>query len=264
MPQISSTDVSQFPGRVRLVGAGPGAADLITLRGLNALREADVVFYDELANAQLLEFCPAHCEKIYVGKRAGCHSHSQGEICDQLISSAREGRQVVRLKGGDPMVFGRVGEELLALEEAAIPYEIVPGVTAAAAAGAMAEIPLTQRGLASAVVFATGHVSRSCESVPVNWRALATLNATICMYMGAQRFGVIAAELIEGGMAPHTPVAVVAGATLPNQSIHLGTLADGDALTADPARRPALIVVGDVVRWREFAKLAPAGLEAVG
>ena len=263
MSSSSSTNLSPFPGRVRLVGAGPGAADLITVRGQRARREAEVVLYDDLANAGLLELCPAHCERVYVGKRAGCHSVAQAEICDRLVAYARQGRQVVRLKGGDPMMFGRAGEELQALAEAGIPFEIVPGVTAAAAAGAVGEIPLTQRGLASAVVFATGHACADRGAAPVNWRALAGLNATICIYMGTQRFGAIAAELVAGGLSRHTPVAVVADATLPTQSVRLGTLADAETLVADPERRPALIVVGDVVRWREFCEAAPA-LEAVG
>ncbi len=263
MSQTTFATLSPFPGRVRLVGAGPGAADLITVRGQNALREADVVLYDDLANAELLKLCRPECERIYVGKRAGSHSVAQTEICDRLVTYAREGWQVVRLKGGDPMTFGRAGEELQALAEAGIPFEIVPGITAAAAAGAVAEIPLTQRGLASAVVFATGHACVDRGAAPVNWRALAGLNATICIYMGTQRFGVIAAELVAGGLSRHTPVAVVADATLPTQEVRLGTLAEGDTLTANPERRPALIVVGEVVRWREFCEAVPAW-EAVG
>jgi uroporphyrin-III C-methyltransferase len=263
MSRNTSQNLSPFPGRVRLVGAGPGAADLITVRGQRALREAEVVLYDDLANAELLELCPRHCVRVYVGKRAGCHSVSQEEICARLVAEARAGRQVVRLKGGDPMMFGRTGEELLALAEAGIPCETVPGVTAAAAAGAVGEFPLTQRGLASAVVFATGHACAERGAAPVNWRALAALNATICIYMGTRNFGAIASELVAGGLSRHTPVAVVAGATLPAQSVRLGTLADAEELVTDTERRPALIVVGEVVRWRELAAAAPAW-EAAG
>lgn len=258
MSQTVAITPSSTPAKVWLIGAGPGAADLITVRGQRILKDAEVVLYDDLANAELLALCPAACERIYVGKRAGCHSASQGEICRQLVEKARTGRRVVRLKGGDPMTFGRAGEELQALAEAGIACEIVPGVTAAAAAGAVTELPLTQRGLASAVVFATGHACADRGATPVNWRAMATLGATLCIYMGTKRFGAIAAELMAGGLSADTSVAVVADATLPTQSVKLGTLADGDALTADPARRPALIVVGDVVRWRELSAAAPA------
>lgn len=262
MSQSAVTTPSPALGKVWLVGAGPGAADLITVRGQNILKSAEVVLYDDLANADLLELCPPSCERIYVGKRAGCHSASQREICTQLVNKAREGLRVVRLKGGDPMTFGRAGEELQALAEAGIACEIVPGVTAAAAASAAAELPLTQRGVASAVVFVTGHACADRGATPVNWRALAALETTICIYMGTQRFGAIAAELVAGGLKPETPVAVVAGATLPTQSIKLGTLSDADTLTADPARRPALIIVGDVVRWREICATAPASAAA--
>jgi uroporphyrin-III C-methyltransferase len=264
MSQNAANKLSPFPGRVRLIGAGPGAADLITVRGQIALREADAVFFDDLVNADLLELCQTACERIYVGKRAGCHSAAQAEICEQMVARAREGGQIVRLKGGDPMLFGRAAEELHALAEAGIAVEIIPGVTAAVAAGAVAEIPLTQRGLASAVVFATGHACTGRQATPVNWRAMAALNATICIYMGTQHFAEIADELMAGGLSPHTPVAVIAGATLPTQTVEVGTVADAARLTADPARRPALIVVGEVVRWREIAALAPLGLEAVG
>lgn len=264
MTPSTANNIAFFPGRVRLVGAGPGATDLITVRGQNALREADAVFYDDLANADLLELCRPDCERIYVGKRAGIHSVAQAEICEHLVSRAKEGGQIVRLKGGDPMLFGRAAEELQALAEAGIPVEIVPGVTAAVAAGAAAEIPLTQRGLASAVVFATGHACAGKSATRVDWRALAGLNATLCVYMGTQHFAEIAAELIAGGLPAQTPVAVIAGATLPTQSVVIGALSEAARLTADPARRPALIVVGEVVRWREVAAMAPAGWEAVG
>lgn len=258
MSQTASQFPSPTPGKVWLVGAGPGAVDLITVRGQCILKSAEVVLYDDLANAELLALCPATCERIYVGKRAGCHSASQREICSELVNKARTGRNVVRLKGGDPMTFGRAGEELQALAEAGIACEIVPGVTAAASVAAVAELPLTQRGIASAVVFATGHACADRGATPVNWRAMGALGATLCIYMGTRHFGVIAGELIAGGLSPDTPVAVVADATLPSQSVRLGTLADGDTLTADPARRPALIIVGEVVRWREICAAAPA------
>lgn len=260
MTHISSKHAQQPAGRVWLVGAGPGAADLITLRGVRVLREAEVVLYDDLANAELLEFCPADSEKIYVGKRLGSHSATQDHICSLLVAKARTGRRVVRLKGGDPMVFGRAGEELLALAGAGIPFEIVPGVTAATAVSAATAIPLTQRGVTSLMVSVSGHPCGGKSQTPVDWRALAALRATLCIYMGTQRFGAIAAELVAGGLPKETTVAVVSSATLSSQTLRLGTLADGDALTQDPQRRPALILVGEVVRWSQL--LQAAGTQA--
>lgn len=250
---------------MRLVGAGPGAADLITVRGARALAEAEVVLYDDLANAELLGLCAADAEKIYVGKRAGRHCASQGEINALLVEKARTGRRVVRLKGGDPMVFGRTAEEIEALAVAGFDFEIIPGVTAAAGAGAAAGIPLTQRGVTSTTVFVAGHACADRNGAPVDWRALAALRATLCIYMGTRRFSEIARELIAGGMPEVTPVAVVAGATLSSQSLRIGTLAEGDALTGNLQGRPAMIIVGEVVRWSELAAAAnqavPMGCE---
>lgn len=261
MPLITPNSSSSSAPVVRLVGAGPGAPDLITLRGARALGEAEVVLYDDLSSAELLKLCSDQCERIYVGKRAGRHSASQEAICALLVEKALTGRRVVRLKGGDPMVFGRAGEELEALVEAGIEFEIVPGVTAAAAAGAATGIPLTQRGVTSTMVFVTGHDCAD-RGTPVNWRALASLRATLCIYMGTRRFRFIADELIAGGLPSTTSVAVIAGATLTSQDVRIGTLAEGDGLTSDAASRPALIIVGEVVRWSELA-LAARQLAAV-
>jgi uroporphyrin-III C-methyltransferase len=178
-----------------------------------------------------------------------------------LVENALSGKRVVRLKGGDPMVFGRAGEELQALADAGIEFQIVPGVTAAAAAGSVSGIPLTQRGITSTMVFVTGHDCAD-RATPVNWRALAELRATLCIYMGTRRFGKIAEALIEGGLPPDTSVAVVAGATLSSQDVRIGTLSDGDILTADAERRPALIIVGEVVRWSQLATAAGQLAEA--
>lgn len=246
--------------RVLLVGAGPGAADLITVRGAKALREAEIVLYDDLANAELLALCDPAAEKIYVGKRAGAHSVSQGELNTLLIEKARTGKCVVRLKGGDPLLFGRTAEEIEALATAGFEFEIVPGVTAASAAGAVAGIPLTQRGVTSATVFVAGHACADRNGAPLDWRALAALRATLCIYMGTRRFSEIARELLAGGLPETTPVAVVAGATLTTQSLRVGTLADGDNLTGNLQGRPALIVVGEVVRWSELSAAAAQNL----
>ena len=251
-------------GRVTLVGAGPGAADLITLRGQRALAEADVVVYDDLANADLLEFCPAQATRIYVGKRAGRHHTPQEEIGAILVREARQDRHVVRLKGGDPLVFGRAGEEAQVLAEAGIPFEIVPGVTAASAAGAVAGIPLTQRGQASAVVCVTGH---ECQGKPdetaVDWRALARTRATLCIYMGVRRLPIIAAELRAGGLSGSTPVAVVTQATLPQQTVQVGDLDSAATLVTALSGQPALIIVGEVVRLAEVLTQARARLETL-
>jgi uroporphyrin-III C-methyltransferase len=240
---------------VRLVGAGPGAPDLITVRGARALAKAQVVLYDDLASAELLDLCPVAAERVYVGKRAGKHSASQETICELLVAKGRTGQRVVRLKGGDPMIFGRAGEEITALVEAGLDFEIVPGVTAAAAAGAAGAIPLTQRGITSTMVFVTGHDCAD-RATPVNWRTLASLNATLCIYMGTRRFGIIADELIAGGLPAETSVALISGATLTSQHVRIGTLADRDQLTSDPKLTPALIIVGEVVRWSELAVAA--------
>jgi len=259
-PQNSSSPEN---GRVILVGAGPGASDLITVRGMRALTAAECVLYDDLANVELLNYCPPQCEKVYVGKRLGSHSATQEYISQLLVEKARGGRQVVRLKGGDPMIFGRVGEELQALVDAGISWEIVPGVTAASAAGAMTGIPLTQRGVTSTMVTVTGHPCGGISSTPVDWKALAALKATLCIYMGTQRFAEIADELITGGMSPDTGVAVISSATLNSQTVRIGTLGEGAWLMEHLERSPALILVGEVVRWSEVIR-ATSELVAVG
>ena len=251
-------------GRVTLVGAGPGAVDLITVRGQKALTTADVVVYDDLANAALLVVCPAGIEKIYVGKRAGRHGATQAEIGAILVREASKNLHVIRLKGGDPLIFGRGGEEEQVLVEAGIPFEFVPGVTAAVAAGSVAGIPLTHRQHASAVVFVTGH---ECSGKPgdaaVDWQALARTRATLCIYMGVRRLGGIAAELRAGGLLGSTPVAVVANATLPNQSVQIGDLDAAESLVATVQGQPALIIVGEVVRLAEILAQARSNLALV-
>ena len=243
-------------GFVWLVGAGPGAADLITVRGLKLLQEAEAVVYDELANRDLLDNCLPNCELHSVGKRAGSHSASQGEINALLVSLGQKGRKVVRLKGGDPMVFGRVGEEIEALRAAGIPFSIVPGVTAATASGAVAELPLTHRDYSSAVIFITGHQCAANTSA-FDWSALSKLKATICFYMGVRRLPEIARNLLGHGMRPDMPLALISEATLPTQQVHVGTLIDAEKLSANLAGQPALVVIGEVVRLSSFAARVP-------
>jgi uroporphyrin-III C-methyltransferase/precorrin-2 dehydrogenase/sirohydrochlorin ferrochelatase len=233
-------------GFVWLVGAGPGAADLLTLRAQRILQEADVIVHDSLVPDSVIAMGRRDAERIRVGKRRGQHSASQDEINATLLREAAAGRRVVRLKGGDPMVFGRAGEEMSALREAGIPFEVVPGVTAALAAAAEAEIPLTLRGTASALIFATGQDADG--DVLPGWAHLAVGGATVAVYMGRAVAEGIAARLIEAGLDAATPVAVVENATLPERRNFAGVLAD---LAAFGERQdvggPALILIGPAV-----------------
>jgi uroporphyrin-III C-methyltransferase len=251
-----NTTPSPTNGFVWLVGAGPGAPDLITVRGLKLLQGAEVVVHDELINRELLAYCPPGCELHAVGKRAGCHSATQPEINGLLVALGSAGRKVVRLKGGDPMIFGRVGEEIEALRAAGIPFEIVPGVTAASASGAAAQLPLTHRDFSSAVVFVTGHQCAANTSA-LDWAALAGLRATLCFYMGVRRLPEIARNLRGHGMAADLPIAVISEATWPTQKILTGTLQDAEKLSAGLAGQPALVVIGEVVRLSSFAAQLP-------
>lgn len=259
MSKAVKSDYDSLPsiGRVTLVGAGPGAADLLTLRGQAVLNKADVVIYDDLVNQEILNHCPENATRIYVGKRAGMHCMPQDQISQILVREAGKNLQVVRLKGGDPLVFGRSGEEMQALIVAGIPFEIVPGVTAAAAAGAAAGIPLTFRGAASAVIFVTGHeCANKSDRTAVDWAALARTGATLCIYMGVRRLPEIARDLTKNGLAEDTPLAVVANATLPQQQVYIATLGSAETLSAQLRGQPALIIVGDVVRWKELCQVA--------
>lgn len=262
MSKAGKSDYDRQPagGRVTLVGAGPGAADLITVRGQAALQQADVVVYDDLVNTDLLAHCPAEAKRIYVGKRAGVHYVPQEETSRILVEEARKGLHVVRLKGGDPLIFGRGGEEIAALTAAGIPSEVVPGVTAAIAAGASIGVPLTHREHASAVVFVTGHecAGKTAERATVDWAALAKTGATLCIYMGVRRLPDIAEKLQAGGLSGLTPVAVVANATLPTQALHVTTLAAAPLLGETLKGQPALIIVGEVVRWAELQRTMAA------
>lgn len=247
---------SSSKGFVWLVGAGPGAADLITVRGLKLLQGADAVVYDELVNRDLLANCLPTCELHSVGKRAGSHSASQGDINALLVSLGKAGRKVVRLKGGDPMIFGRAGEEIEALRAVGLPFAIVPGVTAATASSAMAELPLTHRDYSSAVVFITGHQCAANTSA-LDWGALAKLRATLCFYMGVRRLPEIARNLLGHGIQADMPLALISEATLPAQQVHIGTLRDAEKLSAGLAGQPVLVVIGEVVRLSSFAAQVP-------
>lgn len=243
-------------GFVWLVGAGPGAADLITVRGWKLLQAAEAVVYDELANGELLAHCPAGCELHAVGKRAGKHSASQDEINTLLVRLGTAGKKVVRLKGGDPLIFGRAGEEIEALRAAGIPFAIVPGVTAATASAASLGLPLTHRDCSSAVVFVTGHQC-AANTDALDWGALARLRATLCFYMGVRRLPEIAHNLRQHGMAAEMPLALISEATLPSQKITITTLGEAEKISAEQIVQPALVVIGEVVALSDFAMRVP-------
>ncbi len=230
-------------GIVYLVGAGPGAPDLITVRGLRLLRQAHVVVYDRLVHPDLLDDIHPAAERIFVGKAKGRHTCPQDTINAILVEKARKGRTVVRLKGGDPFVFGRGGEECLALALEGIRFEVVPGISSSIAAPAFAGIPVTHRGLSNAFTVVTGH---SCDDSDSDWQSLAGVG-TLVILMGLGRLSDIAGRLVAGGRAPTTPVAVVGSGSTPEQRVVTGTLAD-IALKAAAVESPATIVVGEVVR----------------
>ena len=213
-------------GKVYLVGAGPGDPKLITLKGIECLQRADVVIYDLLINVKLLEHCPAHIEKIYGGKMIGEQEQRQSEINDLMIRHARAGKTVVRLKGGDPFIFGRGGEEALTLVEAGIDFEVVPGITSAIAAPAYAGIPLTHRSYSSSVAFVTGHSAALQTDSAIRWEQLATGVDTLVVLMGVGHLREIAGRLIQHGRSPETPISLVYWGTTPQQKTLEGTLAD--------------------------------------
>jgi uroporphyrin-III C-methyltransferase len=235
-------------GKVWLVGAGPGDPDLLTVKALRLLSGADVLVYDRLIPQAILNLAPAKARKLYVGKRKSAHSVPQGDLNDLLVALAREGLSVVRLKGGDPFVFGRGGEELLACRAAGIACEIVPGVSAALAASASLGAPLTHRGLAQTVSFVTGHAAPSDDGAGepnLDWAALARPNHTVAVYMGLTTAETLAARLMAAGRAASTPVLIVQHASRPDQRQALTTLAG----LADAARgfdAPSLLIIGEV------------------
>lgn len=239
-------------GRVFLVGAGPGDPGLLTVRGLELLRAADVVVYDRLGVVRLLKECRPDAELISVGKARGHHTLPQDEINRLLVEKARAGKAVVRLKGGDPFVFSRGGEEAEALAEAGVAFEVVPGVTSAVAVPAYAGIPVTRRGMASSFAVVTGHEDPARPDNRIDWRGLATGPDTLVILMGLAHLPAIAARLIAGGRPADTPAAVIGCGTTGGQQVVVGTLADVAALaTAAGVQSPALTVVGEVVRLRE-------------
>ena len=237
------------PGTVYLVGAGPGDPGLVTVRATELLAGADVIVYDGLVNPLLLDLAPASAERVYAGKKRGRAAETQDAIHAVLIARARAGRAVIRLKGGDPFMFGRGGEECQALVAAGIPFEVVPGVSAATAVAAYAGIPLTHRDVASTVAFATAHEADDKAFAAVDAAELARVG-TVVLFMGVQSLARSSAELIGAGRAPSTPVAVIRWGTLPAQEVITGTLAD-IAERAHHLRPPGLVVIGGVVALRD-------------
>jgi len=237
------------PGSVWLVGAGPGDPGLLSALALHALDRADVVVYDALVDPRILALAPAGAQLDYAGKRGGRPSPSQPDISARLIRLAREGRRVLRLKGGDPCVFGRGGEEALALAEAAIPFRIVPGITAGIGGLAYAGIPVTHRDINSAVTFVTGHSSGGAVPNGIDWEAIARGSPVIVLYMGLRQLGAIAARLIAAGRRADEPVAIVSKATTPAQRVLVTSLAKAAAAAAEAGiEGPTIIAIGEVVR----------------
>ncbi|TLY77189.1 MAG: uroporphyrinogen-III C-methyltransferase [Gammaproteobacteria bacterium] len=242
-------------GEVYLIGAGPGDPDLLTLRALQLLQQADVVLYDRLVPEALLQRSRRDAERIFVGKGTGDHA-LQERINEQLVHWARKGLRVARLKGGDPLVFGRGGEEIEVLAAHGIPYTIVPGITAALGAAAVAGIPLTHRGLAHSVTFVTGHV---LEDSSLDWRALAAPRHTVVFYMGVAHLARIVAKLRAAGASADHPVAIIEGATLPQQRILRGVLATISAIAHNAnVAPPAVLIVGEVAAFGAVDALVPA------
>ncbi len=237
------------PGWVWLVGAGPGDPGLLTVHGLNALRSADAVVYDALVDPRVLDLARPEAERIFAGKRGGKPSPKQHDISRRLIALARDGRRVLRLKGGDPFVFGRGGEEALALVQAGIPFRVVPGVTSGIGGLAYAGIPATHRDVNAAVTFITGHSLTGAVPDGLDWPALARGAPVLVFYMAIKHLGEIVAKLTGAGRAPDDPVALISNATTEKQRVVVTQL-DGAVEASRGVEPPALVVVGDVVRLR--------------
>ena len=238
------------PGAVYLVGAGPGDPELLTLRAARLLGEADVVVYDNLVASAVLDLIPENVERIYVGKKAAHHALPQQDINALLVRLAQDGNRVVRLKGGDPYVFGRGGEETEDLFAAGVSFEVVPGVTAASGIAAYAGIPLTHRDHAQAVIFATGYLKDG--SIDLDWTMLARPRQTVVIYMGIRRLAQICNQLLSHGLPADKPAAVVRHGTTPRQRIVSGDLASLPAAVERAGiRPPALLIVGDVVALQD-------------
>lgn len=240
-------------GKVHLVGAGPGDPDLITVKALKLLQTADAIVYDRLANSELLEHAKSQCDLVYVGKKKDQHSLPQEQICELLMLLARCGKNVVRLKGGDPFIFGRGGEEIEYLQQHDISCEIVPGITAAIGCAASTQIPLTHRDHAHAVTFITGH--RQNGQMHINWDLALQKDSTVVFYMGLSNIGEITRQLIERGCPSSMPFAVVAQGTSNEQQVVVATISDiARKVQQSSVTSPALLIMGEVVSANGYAE----------
>ncbi len=239
-------------GKVYLVGSGPGDPELLTLKARRLIDSADVVVYDQLPGKMILDSIPAGTERIDAGKHAGDHTLRQDEINTVIIEKAREGKNVVRLKGGDPYMFGRGGEEAQELIEAGIEFEVVPGITSAIAAPAYAGIPVTHRDHASMVTFITGHEDPTKEESALDWETLAKFDGTIVIFMGVKMLERNVSELIKNGKDPQTPVALIERGTRPDQRVTIGVLENIASIAQEKkVKAPAITVIGNVVKLHD-------------
>jgi len=236
-------------GKVLLVGAGPGDADLLTVKALRAINSADIIFYDQLVSEEICALFPKGTPALYVGKVKNNHSIPQDDLNQLLVNQAQMGLTVCRIKGGDPFVFGRGGEELLELRKAGVEAEVIPGITSASGCSTYADIPLTHRGISQGCTFVTGHAEKTLD---VNWNALAQLNHTLVFYMGLTRSAEISEKLLAGGLAADTPVAIIENGCRKDQRNIISNVANfADAVVREQVKSPALIIVGQVVKLKD-------------
>lgn len=236
-------------GKVWLVGAGPGDAELLTVKAMRAIQSADIIFFDYLVSDEIRALFPKKIPAYYVGKAKNKHSIAQEDLNQLLVTHAQSGLNVCRIKGGDPFVFGRGGEELLSLRSLGIEAEVVPGITSASGCSTYADIPLTHRGLSQGCTFVTGHAEKSLD---LNWQALAQLNHTLVFYMGLTRAEDISQHLLQGGLDAATPVAIIENGCRKNQRTIISSLSEFPVdVVREQVQSPALIIVGEVVRMKE-------------